>query len=383
MCMKQRVVILGGGTGGVMVANRLVRALSGSQYPDASAEVMLIADQERHFYQPGLLYVALGLSQPAEFNRAQTDLLLPGVKTRFAAVGRVDLPNHKLVLADGKEEAFDYLVIATGSHPDLDAIPGFRDGAHSFYTLPEALRLQSALRAFEHGKLLMVIGVPHKCPVAPLEFLLMYEDQLRRTNKRSGIELMYTYPIGRLHSLEGVADWVEQVFEERGIESETFFNPETINPGARTVETLEGEEVPYDLLVGIPPHKGAPVIRNSGLGDSDGWLPTDPHSLQLKGVQGVYVIGDATDLPLSKAGSTAHYEAGIVVENLLHELCGEKPTACYDGKVSCFIEASLTDATHISFDYYHPPVPATPENTVHWFKLAFNEMYWASLRGLV
>lgn len=380
--MIKRVVILGGGTGGLMVANRLARAVK-EDGEGIHVEITLIADAKRHLYQPGLLYVALGLSQPSVYHRPQQSLLLPPVHLKEASAERIDVENHIVMLEGHEKIHYDYLVIATGSHPDLDAIPGFRKGGHSFYTFAEAMQLRQTLTTFEKGKLLMVVGVPHKCPVAPLEFLLMYEDMLRKNGKREGVELMYTYPIGRLHSLEPVADWAEGIFEQRGIESETFFNVETVDPSSRTVYTLEGEEVSYDLLVGIPPHRGAKVIRDSELGDPDGWLPTDPKTLQMKGASGVYVVGDATDLPLSKAGSTAHYESDIVVQNLMHEMRGEPPLATYDGKVFCFIEGSTEAATHITFDYHHPPTPALPSNTVHWFKLAFNQMYWASLRGLV
>ena len=381
--MKKRVVVLGGGTGGLMVANRLARAWPSGRSNGTDLEILLIADQERHLYQPGLLYIALGLTQPSYWHRPQSELLLPSVRPKYAQAERIDVSNRVVELGDGERVPFDYLVIATGSHPDPDAIPGFREAAHSFYTFPEAMRLRGALQTFNEGRVVLIIGVPHKCPAAPPEFLLMYEDMLRKQNKRSAIQLTYTYPIGRLHALEPCADWLEELFAERDIEGQTFVNPDSIDPDAHVVHTLEGEEIAFDLLVGVPPHKGAPVIRNSGLGDVDAWLPTDPLTLQLKGSEGVYVVGDATNLPISKAGSTAHYEAGVIVQNIVNELNGEPPLATYDGKVFCFLEASSTEATHITFDYQHPPVLSNPVNTVHWFKLAFNQMYWASLRGLV
>ena len=380
--MTQRVVFLGGGTGGVMAANRLARIMS-EDVQKGDLELMVLTDSDEHFYQPGLLYIALDQAFPEGFARPEKRVLLPGVQMVLDPAVRV-LPGERAVVCQsGKKIEYDYLVVATGSVPDLDAIPGFREGAHSFYTLPEAMALRGAVQRFAGGKVLLIIGVPHKCPVAPLEFMFMFDEALQRSGMRSKVELTYTYPIGRLHSLEPVADWAEQEFARRDIRSETFFNVETVDPERRVVSTLEGEERGYDLLIGIPPHTGARVVKESGLGDRDGWIPTDRGTLRMKGQERIYVLGDATDLPISKAGSTAHYQSEIVARNVAHELRGEPATSLYDGKVFCFIEAGLDEATHITFDYKTPPHPSEPGAMVHWFKLAFNEMYWLSLRGLI
>ncbi|MBX5464598.1 MAG: NAD(P)/FAD-dependent oxidoreductase [Clostridia bacterium] len=380
--MAQRVVFLGAGDGGMMAANRLARMMR-EELDRGELEILLIGDSDRHLYQPGLLYVALNQAEPQQFFRPQTRLLMTGVQLLVDPAVRISPEQRTVECASGRRVEYDFLVIATGSHPDLDAIPGLRQGGYSFYTLPEALRLRKALQEFQGGRVLMAIGVPHKCPVAPLEFMFILDDYLRRTGLREKSELVYTYPIARLHSLQPVAEWTEKVFAERNIRGETFFNVESVDPDAHKVSTLEGEEVEYDLLVAIPPHKGAQVIRDSGLGDADGWLPTDPRTLRMKGQERIYVLGDATDLPISKAGSTAHYESEVVARNLVHELRGEPPVTLYDGKVFCFIEAGLEEATYVSFDYRNPPRPASPAAMIHWFKLAYNEMYWLSLRGLL
>lgn len=380
--MTQRVVFLGGGTGGVMAANRLARIMP-EEIQKGELELVVLVDSDEHFYQPGLLYIALDQAFPEGFSRPEKRVLLPGVQMVVDPAVRV-LPEERTVQCEsGKKIEYDFLVVATGSVPDLDAIPGFREGAHSFYTLPEALELRKAVQQFKGGKVLLIIGVPHKCPVAPLEFMFMFDEALQRSGVRNKTELTYTYPIARLHSLEPVAEWAELEFAKRDIHSETFFNAESIDPARRVVNTLEGEERSYDLLIGIPPHTGARVIRDSGLGDRDGWIPTDRGTLRMKGQERIYVLGDATDLPISKAGSTAHYQSEIVARNVAHELRGEPATVLYDGKVFCFIEAGLEEATHITFDYKTPPHPSEPGTMVHWFKLAFNEMYWLSLRGLI
>ncbi len=380
--MAKRVLFVGAGPGGLMTANRLAKMLP-QEIRSGELEIVVLSDTPRHFYQPGLLYVALDLALPDGFERPQNRLKVPGVELVVDPAVRIMANERAVVCKSGRRVEYDYLVIATGSVPDLDAIPGFREGAHSFYTLPEALKLRKAIQSFDSGRLLMIIGVPHKCPVAPLEFMFMLDDALRKSGKRNQVELMYTYPIARLHSLEPVSNWAEKEFAERNIIGETFFNPESIDPVKRLVYTLEGEEVPYDLLVAIPPHTGAKIVKDSGLGDNEGWLPTDRSSLKVIGQDRIYALGDATNLPISKAGSTAHYQSGVVAANLAHELRGEPASVPYDGKVFCFIEAGLEEATHITFDYNHPPQPSDPSGMTHWFKLAFNEMYWLSLRGLI
>ncbi|QQE81260.1 NAD(P)/FAD-dependent oxidoreductase [Alicyclobacillus sp. SO9] len=365
-----------------MVANRLARHLS-TEIAAKEVQINMISDTESHIYQPGLLYVALGLAEPDSLFRKHERLLLPGVNLIHDPAVKIDMDSRSIKLNSGKSMEFDYLVLATGSHPDFDDIPGFREAAHTFYTYEEAMRTRRDLEEFKQGKLLMIIGVPHKCPVAPLEFMFMYDKLLRQRQERDNIELVYTYPLGRLHSLEPVAEWSEGAFETAGIAGETFFNPEEIDPKNKVVSTLEGDEVSYDFLAAIPPHKGAAVIRASGLGDPDGWLPTNKYTLQLEGHEGAYVVGDAAALPISKAGSTAHYESEVVVRNIVREIHGEKPMPLYDGKVYCFIEGGLQEATHITFDYNNPPKPSEPTEMVHWFKMAFNRMYWLSVRGLV
>ncbi|MDI3316565.1 MAG: FAD/NAD(P)-binding oxidoreductase [Bacillota bacterium] len=380
--MRGRVLFLGAGVGGVMAANRLARLLQ-QELHDGEVEIVMLSETDTHFYQPSLLYTAFGEARPENYQRPLRRVVVPGIQVVTDPAVRI-LPDERVVLGrSGKRWEYDFLVVATGSHPDLDSIPGLREGAHTFYLPAEAQRLRQALDDFDGGRVVLNVNVPHKCPVAPLEFVFMLDDRLRKAGKRERAEIVYTYPIGRLHSLEPVANWAAGAFEERRIRGETLFNAEEVDPVHRRVRSMEGEEVEYDLLVVVPPHRGAQVVRDSGLGDKDGWLPTDRQTLKMKGQDRIYVLGDATDLPISKAGSTAHYESEVVARNLAHELRGEAPSSLYDGKVFCFVETGKEDATYVSFNYRNPPQPVRPTATVHWFKLAFNEMYWLSLRGWV
>ena len=378
----RRIVVVGGGVGGTMVANRLAREWA-ADIRRKELEVVVVADESVHQYQPGYLYVALNEAPQDQFERQEKRLLIPGVRLIVQAVKMIEPQRNRIVLSDGEDLAYDYLVIATGSHPTLETVPGLKDGGHTFYTAQGAEKLRAALAELDGGRVVVAVDVPHKCPVAPLEFTLMLDDQLRQRGIRDKVEIMYTYPIGRVHSLEAVATWAEAEFSRRGILSEVFFNIDSVDAKNKTVSSLEGSSYEYDLLVVIPAHEGAKVVRDSGLGDEGGWIPTDRHSMKMKGAENVYVIGDATNLPVSKAGSTAHYQVDVVAGNISNELKGLSASHSYDGKAFCFIEGGLEKATYIAFSYTKPPHPSQPTEMLHWFKLMYNEIYWLALRGVM
>lgn len=379
--MAKRIAILGGGTAGTTLANRLARKLS-HEIRKGDAEVFLISNTDRHIYQPGYLFVAFNEKPLDHFIRPQQSLVHRLVTMVYDEVEKIDV-EKKVLLSKRNRYSYDYLVIATGSYPDFDAVPGMKDVTYNFYTPEGAEKLRDRLATFEGGKIMIVIDVPHKCPAAPLEVTLMLDDYFRRRNMRDRVEILYTYPIGRIHSLQPIADWAMPEFEKRNIQYETYFNMESIDPEKKTVHTMDGAEHPFDLLISIPAHKGAPVILNSGLGDETGFIPTDRFTLKMIGQEDVYVIGDATNLPISKAGSTAHYESETLTHNLISRIRGLPETKRYDGRVACFLENSLGDASFILFDYNHPPKPAETSELIHWFKAMYNELYWLTARGFM
>ncbi|MCY0877514.1 MAG: FAD/NAD(P)-binding oxidoreductase [Firmicutes bacterium] len=376
-----RVVFLGGGVGGSMVANQLARQLK-ADVLHGDVDITVINQTPDHVYQPYFLYMAFDQAVPAEAHRPERSVLHPLVKLVVGEAERVDREASQVWMQDGTKISYDFLVIATGSRPAPELIPGLAEGGHIFYTEEGALKLRDALAAFRGGRIVVTVSVPHKCPVAPLEFTLMVRDWLDQRGMESA-EVLYTYPIGRLHSLEPVAEWASRVFPTRRIQSQTFFNVESVDAENHTVTSLEGDTVSYDLLVSIPPHVGQPVIQRSGLGDAGGWIPTDRYSLLMEGSENIYVLGDATNLPISKAGSTAHFEADVVSANLINRIRGGRGSVRYDGKVFCFIEAGREEATYIKFDYQHPPQPQPPSSMIHLYKLAFNKMYWLSAAGIL
>jgi len=222
--------------------------------------------------------------------------------------------------------------------------------------------------------------MPYKCPPAPLEVALLIEAELRERGLRAKSQIHFCSPIARAFTIESVSEMVTPELEKKDIELHTFFNVEAIDPERRTVLSLEGEELPYDLLVLVPPHKGAQVLMDSGIAPAPGgWLPTDPHTLNVGERENVWALGDATNLPLSKAGSTAHFEAPVVAERVAALVQGRQPHArdsIYTGKVMCFFEVGDGKGTLLRFDYEHPPKPPAPSRLWHVGKILFNKSYY-------
>ncbi|MGG5253507.1 NAD(P)/FAD-dependent oxidoreductase [Neobacillus sp. SM06] len=379
--MTKRVIVLGGGSGGSMVANKLARQLS-KEIQNEEIEIVQITNSSKHIYQPGYLFIALNEKNPDHFIRSQSSIAHRNVQLIEDEITEIDVKN-KFLKSKTSQYDYDFLVISTGSYPDFDSLPGLKEAASNFYTLEGATKLRDELVNFEKGTILITVDVPHKCPAAPLEMVLMLDDYFRKKGNRKDVVLKYTYPIGRVHSLQPVAEWAEPQFEQRGIEFETYFNLEEVRPKEKLAVTMDGEEHPFDLLISIPAHKGADVIIQSNLGDESGFIDTDRYSLKMAGQDDVYVIGDATNLPISKAGSTAHYQSEVLVKNLTNRLKGLPDTAVYNGKVACFLEASLEEASMITFDYQTPPAPARPSDFMHWFKGVYNELYWLNAKGIM
>jgi len=376
-----RILIVGGGMGGTILANNLARRLR-NEVRSGKARITLLSASERHMYQPGLLYLAIGRMTPDELYRDQASLLEQGIEFHVDPVEEFRLDNNEVKTKSGKIYGYDVVAIATGSRPTPEEIPGLAENAELFYTEESALKMFNRLRSFEGGKVVVAMGVPHKCPMAPLEITFMLYDYFKARGILDKVKLHYTYPIGRVHSLENVAKWAAPEMDRLGISYETLFNLKEVDGAKKIAKSEEGSETDFDLLVSIPAHRGMEVIEKNGLGQR-GWIPTHRNNLNMEGRDNVFVLGDTTNLPISKAGSTAHFEAEALGENIAAMVKLGAPVREYDGKVFCFIEAGLDRATYAMFDYNNPPQPKPPTKAVHWFKLAYNKLYWASARGLL
>lgn len=376
-----KVLIVGGGMGGTILANNLGRRLR-SEMKAGKVRLEMLSASDRHTYLPGLLYVAVGRMTPDELYRDQASLLEPGIAFAVDPVEQFMLDKNQVKTQSGRVVDYDVLAIATGSRMWPESVPGLKENAEFFYTEETAVKLFNRLREFKSGRVVIAVGVPHKCPMAPLEITFMLDDYFRERGLRDKVQLHYTYPVGRVHTLENVAKWAAPEMDRRGITYETLFNLKEVDGKRRVLKTEEGTEAPYDLLISIPAHKGMEVIEGNKLG-ANGWIPTDRYTLKMEGRENVFVLGDTTNIPISKAGSTAHFEAEVLGENIAAMVKLGAPVRRYDGKVFCFIQTGSERATYAMFNYVQPPDPCAPTRALHWFKLAYNKLYWVSARGLL
>ncbi len=396
----QRIVILGGGVGGTLTANLVARKLK-SRIAKGTAKVTVVDATGRHLYQPGYMYIAMGSERREKLERPERKLLDDNVELVVGQITTIDVEGARVELASGEALHYDQLVIATGSRIVPETIEHFDQEAHHFYTADASERMRKALDAFRGGKIVIgIAGIPYKCPPAPLEVAFLIESELRDRGLREKTELQFLSPINRAFTIESVSKMATPIFEEKGIDLQLLAGVDSIDPERKVVITDAMEEYAYDLLICVPPHKGSQVVTDSGLAPKSGWLPTDRYTLQVKKMAApgtkdedverfpnIFALGDATDLPLSKAGSTAHFEAPIVAERVAAAVQGRAPSgkhARYTGKVMCFFEVGDGKGTLLSFDYDHPPKPPKPNQIWHLGKIVFNKTYWQTVpRGRV
>ncbi len=392
--MPRHIIIVGGGVGGTITANLLARTLH-----EDEAEVTIIDRTGRHVYMPAWLYLPFNSDDAYGDHVVRDERGLLGKRVNLVTgdVTAIDTNSHELRVrrSTGEDEirgtggaieatyAYDYLVLATGARlapGDLSGLAEGKDRWHDFYSAEGALRLRKALHEFDGGRIVVAIGgVPYRCPPAPLEFTFLLDEFLRKRGLRGRSEIQYLYPLPRVFPIQSVADVATPLLEERGVKYTVFFNTEEVDTEQKVIRSLEGEEIPYDLLVMIPPHRGSRLVEEAGLGDAQAWLPTDHHTLQVKGHEHIYALGDATDLPVSKSGSAAHFEAKVLANRIIAEVRGETPDpkkSDYDGEVMCFLETGENKATQLVFNYENPPQPPRPSLYYHMEKQLFNRAYW-------
>jgi sulfide:quinone oxidoreductase len=391
--MKKRIVILGGGTGGTMMANRLRRA-----YEPAEAEITVVDRDDRHVYQPGLLFVPFGLTDVEDIVRSRRRQLRDGVAFHQTDVDRVDLDADTVFLADGTTLPYDALVVATGSRlqPEETAGmtgPGWMEKVFTFYTPEGAEALARALYGFDAGRVVVsFVDLPIKCPVAPLEFAFLADWYFHDCGVRDDVQLSLVTPLDGAFTRPIAADHLAGLLREKNVELVTEFNTGELDGAGGRLIGYDGRELPFDLLVTIPLHGGAAYVeRSPGLGDDLGFVSTDPRTLQSLARPNVFAIGDATNVPTSKAGSVTHFEGEVLTENVRRFLAGRSLDDGYDGHTNCFIETGFQKALLIDFNYEIEPLPGRYPSALgplpllkesrlnHMAKLAFQSIYWHML----
>lgn len=391
--MAYRIVILGGGLGGTITANRL-RAQMGD-----SAQVTVIDQDDRHIYQPGLLFVPFGMADPDEIVRPRARQLHDGIEFVTGTIDRVDLATRKVHVAGGRSFDYDVLVVATGAQVQPEETEGltgtgWNESMFTFYTLEGAIGLRDALERFDSGRLVVnVVDMPIKCPVAPLEFCFLADWYLQKRGVRDNVELTYVTPLDDAFTKPVAAEHLAGLLEQKGINLVTEFATGQADGERGRLISWDDRVVEFDLLATIPAHGGAACVgRSEGLGDALGFIPCNLNTLQSKVQPNVFVIGDATDLPASKAGSVTHFESELLVSNIESFLNDRPLDDSFDGHSNCFVETGFHKALLIDFNYdveplpgkfplpHLGPLPLLKESRMnHLAKLAFQGIYWHML----
>jgi sulfide:quinone oxidoreductase len=389
---RTRIVIVGGGTGGTMVANRLRR-----RFRDDEVEIHVVDRDNRHVYQPGLLFVPFGLAHIDDIVRPRQRQLKPGVVFHECGIDHVDLAGERVRFDDGTLLPYDVLVVATGARLQPDETEGltgagWNEKTFTFYTPEGAAALHGALERFDGGRLVVnLVDMPIKCPVAPLEFAFLADWYLRERGIRERTELAFVTPLDGAFTKPVASAQLAGLLAEKDVELVTEFNAGEVDGVGGVLSGYDGRTVDFDLLVTVPLHGGAEYVeRSSGLGDALGFVPTDRQTLQSPSTPNVFALGDATDLPTSKAGSVTHFEAEVLADNVARFLAGRELGSDYDGHANCFIETGFHKALLIDFNYETEPLPGhfptvfglpllRESRLNHLGKLMFEWVYWHAL----
>jgi sulfide:quinone oxidoreductase len=380
--MVKRVVIVGAGTGGTFAANFLSTKLR-ERIRAGEAQILLIGEGFRHHFQPASLDVAFKGAHPDAESRSEMDLLKPEVTYIPDPAAKIDLENRTIFTAGNDMFDYDYLVMATGAEVSPQMIPGLAEGSVNFHTGPvNATKVWDSARNFGRGRIgVLIAGVPHKCPPSPDEALFLLDEYFRHKGIRGDVELTLLTPYPKAYPADRIAQVVSPLFEEKGIKVVPFFNVDSVDPSAKKVYSLEGDEYAYDLLIAIPPHRGARVIRESGFGDEEGWIRADRRTMMVKGHDDAFAIGDATDIPISKSGVVAHLESKVVATNIVSEVEGKGMVCEYNGRINSPMEVGGRRAIFVSATYKKPPSDQSPSLVKYAMKRGFGAIYWSALSG--
>jgi sulfide:quinone oxidoreductase len=387
----KKLVVLGAGTAGTMIVNKLSHHLDPAEW-----KITIVDQDETHYYQPGFLFIPFGIYGENDVVKPKRDFIPPGVEMIVSEIELIE-PEHKRVrlAKDNRYLTYDYLIIATGTQPRPDETPGLHDGEwrksiHDFYTYEGAVALARYLRTWEGGRMVInIMETPFKCPVAPLEFVFLADWHFHKLGIRDRVDLTLVTPLPGAFTKPRASKLLGAMLEDKNIKVVPEFMVERVEPDQKKLISYEEEEVPYDLLVTVPVNMGAEVINRSGLGDELNHVPVDKHNFLSTEFDNVFAIGDAADLPTSKAGSVAHFAAEVFVDNFLRYIDGLEMTAQFDGHANCYIESGFGKGILIDFNYEVEPLPGKfplpgigpfsllqESEMNHWGKMMFRWIYW-------
>lgn len=386
----KKVVILGAGTAGTMMANKLRKTLERSEW-----DIIIIDKNRSHYYQPGFLFIPFGIYTPQDVTKPKIDFIPAGVKMMFEEVDTISADQNQINLKNGNVISYDLLIIATGTQIRPEETPGlvgenWYKNIFDFYTIEGATALRNFFRKWEGGKLVVNIAeLPFKCPVAPLEFTFLADEYFTKIGIRDKVDITYVTPLSGAFTKPRAAKMLGELLVEKNIHVIPDFYIEHVDNEKKTIVSYDGKEVPFDVLTIVPVNMGDEMIARSGLGDDMNYVPTNKHTLQSDNHENIFVIGDAANLPTSKAGAVAHFSGEILFENIMSFIEGRPLHAKFDGHANCYIETGFGKGSLIDFNYETEPLPGTfpipgigpfgllkESKMNHYGKLIFRWIYW-------
>jgi len=389
----KRIVILGGGTAGTMMANKLRKALDRNDW-----EITVVDRYRTHYYQPGFLFIPFGIYQEQDVKKPKSRFFPPGVKVMYTGIDKIEADQKVVRLDGGKVLHYDFLIVATGTQVQPDETPGLKEqlwykDIFDFYTIEGALALQRHFKTWQGGKLVMAIAeLPYKCPVAPLEFVFLAEEFFTKKGIRDKVDITIVTPMSGVFTKPIATQMLSQLLVEKNIHVVADFYIEKVDNDRKMLISYDEREVPFDTLSIVPVNMGDDMVERSGLGDDLNFIYTDKYTLQQRDHPEIFVLGDAADIPTSKAGSVAHFASEILFENLMSAIEGRPLLAKFDGHANCYIETGYGKGALIDFNYETEPLPGTfplpgigpfglLKNTKinHYGKIMFRWIYWHML----
>jgi len=386
----KNLVILGAGTAGTMMANHLHNQL---KQPDW--QITIVDEREEHHYQPGYLFLPFDIYSPDDIIKTIEEFIPKNVKLVKHQINRILPTENKIELTGGEELPYDVLIIATGAKIAPEETEGMKGAewqksVFDFYTFEGSLALRNKLRDWEGGRLVVhITEMPIKCPVAPLEFAFLADSFFKHKHMRDKVEITYVTPLSGAFTKPKSTEALEYLLAEKNIKIESDFVIEEVDNENKALVSYDGRAIPFDLLVTVPTNKGDELIERSGMGDDLNYIPTHKATLQSLNYQNIFVLGDASNIPASKAGSVAHFEAEILTDNIMLYVKGQPLKEEFDGHANCFIETGNGKALLIDFNYTHEPVEGSfpfagigplkllkESRMNHMGKLAFRWIYW-------
>ncbi|KPK84430.1 MAG: oxidoreductase [Bacteroides sp. SM23_62_1] len=386
----KKLVILGAGTGGTIMANRLRKSLDRSGW-----EITIVDEEKNHYYQPGFLFIPFGIYTRQDVTKPKANFIPSGVKLMFNKIDRIEPEKNKVLLEGGTILNYDWLIIATGTRMVPEETPGLKDKLwykkiFDFYTIEGAIALYEFFRSWEGGKLVMAISeMPFKCPVAPLEFVFLADHHFTEIGIRDKVDISFVTPLPGAFTKPRTSKLLGELLKEKNIEVIPEFYIERIDNDEQKLISYDQKEIPFDVLAIVPVNMGSDAIERSGMGDDLSFIPTDKYTLRSEKYENIFVLGDASNIPTSKAGSVVHFASEVVYENFHSAIEGRPLKAKFDGHSNCYIETGAGKGSIIDFNYETEPLPGNfplpgigpfglLQNTKmnHYGKVLFRWIYW-------